>query len=271
MTEVGICQAVACSRPVHDGWYVCATCAQTFEREVLAEIPWLLEDIENVVTGQTRYVTQSHGKAAETPLVVNLRASDARDAVVIALDTAARVIAEENGWEVTWTDGQGAARMLLHRISALRLHPAGGEMLDEISRHFAGAVWVCDRPAAKQFLGDCHELYQQSEPCPGKVYGKQGRHEARCDTCGLEWEADELRQAKLRELGDRWCSASEIARLVTYLGLPLDRKKVRKRINQWSHRGIIESRVSFSEGEAHYRFGEVHARLMQDVNDTVAS
>ncbi|TSD68116.1 hypothetical protein [Aeromicrobium piscarium] len=270
MTEVNICQAVMCDRPVHDGWYVCKPCGDKFEREVLAEIEWLMEDIENVVTGQTRYVTQSASKSAETPLVVNLTASDARDALTIALDSAARMIAEENSWEIDWSDARGAARMLIRRISAIRLHPAGGQILDEIGRYFAGAVWVCDRPAAKQYLGDCNDLWQQDVMCPGKVYARQGRHEARCDTCGSEWEAEKLRERKLAELDGMWCTASEIAQLVTYLGLPFDRKKVRKRINQWSHREQIESRVDWREGETRYKFGEVHVRLLQDVNDAVA-
>lgn len=263
MSELTICQTSACDRP-SDGWIVCKTCGVSFE-QVLAEMPWMLEELDTVITQQTRYTTESSGKAAETPMMFNVKASDMRGRLVTELDTASRLIADANGWDATYTDAVGASRWLLRSLSAIRLHPVGGEIVDSISALSAGCLWVIDRPAAKQFLGDCSMIFKVAdldEKCPGRIYGKSGKDLASCDTCGTEWEAAALRDHLLRQLDDRLCTAAEIAHLSTYLGLIDGREKVRKRINQWALRGQIGAHEA-DDGSVQFRFGEVYVMLAQ--------
>lgn len=264
MTEATICQTAACDRP-SDGWIICKTCGNAFEK-LLAEMPWMLDELETVVTQQTRYTTTTSGKAAETPMVFNVKAADMRGRLVTELDTAARLIAEANSWELTYTDAAGASRWLLKSISAVRLHPIGAEIFDSISALNAGCLWVIDRPAAKQFLGDCTMVFKVAdldEKCSGRIYGKAGKDQASCDTCGAEWEAAALRDHLLAQLDDRLCTAAEIAHLSTYLSLIDGREKVRKRINQWALRGRIEGHEA-EDGSVQFRFGEVYVLLAQD-------
>lgn len=263
MSEVTICQTVACERP-SDGWFVCKHCAAIFE-QVLAEMPWMLDELETVITQQTRYTTESSGKAAETPMMFNVKASDMRARLVTELDTAARLIADANGWTLTYDDAASASRWLLRSLSAVRLHPVGGEIVDSISSLNAGCLWVIDRPAAKQYLGDCTMVFkveQLDTVCPGRIYGRAHKDRAACDTCGTEWEAAALRDHLLTQLDDRLCTAAEIAHLSTYLGLLDGREKVRKRINQWAIRGKVEAHEA-DDGSVQFRFGTVYVMLAQ--------
>lgn len=260
-----ICTSAMCDRPAGDA-FLCKICMGRIEHEILAEIPWLIDELNLVVTQQTRYTSQPRGRSAETPMVFHVRASDTLGQLVTALDTTARVIADANGWATPWHDGAGASRWLMKSLTALSLHPASGEMVDGISSWFAASLWVIDRPAARQYLGDCHDYDKpdSAEPCPGKVYGKAGKPDARCDTCGTTWDAQELRDHLLGRLESSILTAAEIVRLSTYLGLDIDREQVRKRINQWGSRGVLAVHPLASDSGAEvagYRVSEVLALL----------
>lgn len=261
-----ICGVLGCNRP-SDGWFVCADCGILASNALLDFADWLLDDLGLVVTRQTRYTQGSGGrsKSATTPLVFDDRASDHAGGVATFLDTTARMIAEDNQWDREYVDAAGAARWLEHRMSAIRLHVDGGEAVDQIvAWHFLVQRTV-DRPVPRQYLGDCKakEMVEGVEIlCAGRIYGREGKPEARCDTCGTEHMADELRAGLLTELEERLVSASEAARLATYLGIPLDREQVRKRINQWAKRGRVMRHEN--EGETLFRFGEIHERLVED-------
>lgn len=255
------CAVPGCNRP-SDGWFVCANCGIVASNALLDFADWLLDDLQLVITRQTRY-TQGGGrsKSATTPLMFNDRASDHAGGVAMFLDTAARMISEDNQWEADYSDAAGAARWLEHRMSAIRLHVDGGETVDGILAWHVAIKQTIDRPVPRQFLGDCKAV-DEGQVCPGRIYGREGKPEARCDTCGATHQADELRGGLLSELEGRLVSASEAARLATYLGIPLDREQVRKRINQWAKRGRIMRHDR--EGEQVFRFGEIHDRLAEE-------
>lgn len=260
MTTETTCQRSSCNRPA-DGWFICATCAEEFVN-VLADMAWMLDQLDTVITQQTRYSTQRTTKGATTPLVFNVRASDTKARLVVELNTAASLIATANRWTLPTPQarsedglltGETCAAWLERSISAVRLHPHGAEIVDSITSWHTASVWVIDRPAQRQYLGDCTktpDLGPGSAPCPGRIYGQAGKPEARCDTCGATYPADEMRNVLLKQLDDRYCTAAEIAKLSTYLGLPLGREQVRKRINQWHRRGLIEARNSREVGES---------------------
>jgi len=237
----------------------------------------MLDELDTVLTQQTKYVDSSAGKSSETPMMFNVKASETREILVNEIQNAARLIADANGWVLTYRTPQDCATWLAYGISAIRLHPLGGQMFDEINASFAAAMWVIDRPAQRQFLGDC-AVDPDGAACGGRIYGRAGKPEARCDTCGGIYEADAVRAVLLNVLDDKLCSAAEIARLSTYLGLVSDRDQIRKRINQWSKRGQITKHVKDAkdddeacdiDGEGRrtvtrFKFGEVYPRLLTD-------
>jgi hypothetical protein len=264
MTET-ICQVATCQRP-SDDWIVCKVCASTFE-VLLGEIPWLLDELDTVIAQQTKYTTESSGKAAETPMMFNVKASEMRGQLITALDTAARIVAETNHWKLAYSDAAGASRWLMRSLTAIRLHESGALIVDEITMLSIGSTYVIDRPAAKQYLGDCTMTFGEgslAESCSGRIYGRAGKDRAACDICGTEWEADTLRAILLKRLDDQLCTAAEIARLSTYLDLIADREQVRKRINQWAKRGQVIEHIDKEGGPSRFQFGEVYVKLAQD-------
>lgn len=257
--ELTICEATGCDRP-SDGWIICGSCGDDLVK-MLSDMGWMLEELDNVISGQIRYVDQATAKSAETPMPFDPKASEVRSYLVNELTTAVRIIEEANQWESGASSERAAASWLAHRVSAVRLNVAGGDIIDGITRYWTAAEWIIDRPLQRQYLGDCVTDWQ-GNPCGGRIYGRATKPEARCDTCGGEYQAEALRARLLRELDDRICTASEIARLSTYLGLTQNREQVRKRINQWSARGQIQKHLT--EGEMRHRFGEVHPMLMAE-------
>ena len=256
MSEDTTCTATNCGRP-SDDWIVCGNCADEL-LDVLADMPWMLDELDTVITQQTRYTTQSSGRSAETPLVFNIKAADTKARLISELAAVARTVAGANGWTLNYRTPVECSAWLERSISAIRLHPAGGEMVDTLASWHAACLWVIDRPAQRQYLGDCsatHELI----PCPGAVYGRASKPEAKCDTCGATYQADARREQLLKELDDKVCTAAEIAHLSTYLGLDISREQVRKRINQWHKRGQIARKGG--DLDPTFRFGDALALL----------
>lgn len=258
--ELTICLVASCDRP-SDGWYVCRTCGDTLAR-VLTDMGWMLDELDTVISQQTRYVSQSSGKSADTPMMFNVKAAETRAYLMGEVATGVRVIEESNGWDSHAGSEKAAALWLGEKVSAVRLHPAGSDIIDGIMRWWAAGMWVIDRPAQRQFLGECG-VDPDGLACGGRIYGRAGKPEASCDTCGGVYQAEVLRERLLKELDDRLCTPAEIAHLSTYLGLMSGREQVRKRINQWAARGRIDGHEE-PEKPTRYRFGKVYELLCQD-------
>jgi hypothetical protein len=259
--RVTICQVASCMNP-SDGWIVCRSCGDTFVR-TLADTAWLLEELDTVITQQARYVSQSAGKSSETPMPFDVKAAETRAYLMGEIATSVRLIEDANGWTTTASTEVGAAAWLAHSVSAVRLHPLGGIIIDSVMRWYAAAIWAIDRPAQRQYLGECG-TDPDGVACGGRIYGKAGKPEATCDTCGGIYQADELRAHLLKELDDKVCTAAEIAKLTTYLALDIDRTQVRKRINQWHTRNRIEAKRIDEDGTPSFRFGDALAMLHRD-------
>lgn len=255
-----------CGRPTRDAAYVCDTCGDLLSR-ALGDVAWLDDELETTITQQQgidyRRVGGGKGGKAVVPSPANMGASEARTHLKALLVSWALFCAAEGVRNSSPTDGLPAdnltalSRWLLWRVDGLTLHDIGPEAVDEITSAVAHCHRHIDRPADRQFLGDCRE-----QECDGRVYARPGGEVARCDACGTTTPADQIRARLLEELDDRLCTAAEIARLSTYLGLKADREVVRKRINQWSTRGQVTAHPSFSD-DTTFRFGEVYAMLVR--------
>lgn len=267
MTDQTVCAVTGCDNP-SDGWFVCRACGADLDHDLSELCDWLLEDLDLVITGQTRYTTQS-GKSSETPMMFNVKAAEVRGSIVIALDQSAATIAESNGWTRDYATAQGCAAWLSRSISAIRLHPEGGDIIDSLSGWVRDALLVVDRPAQRNYLGDCSAELEGVKCMTGRVYARSNQSEARCDVCGSTYDADFRRSALLDELADRLCGAAEIAKLSTYLGVTADRIQIRKRINQWHKRGQLERRNAETNaaGEdipAVFKFGDALDLIYSD-------
>lgn len=258
-----------CGRPTRDEAYVCEDCGDSLAR-ALGDVPWLTEQLDISVTGQKgvdyRRVGGSKGgkKATERPSPVSWGPSEARGHLRSLLVSWVLFCSSEGvrhqsvGNDLPDDDLIAMSRWMLNRVDGLLLHDIGSEAVDEITDAVAKCHRLVDRPAERQYLGNCEV---DPETCPtGRVYSRPGSKWARCDTCGTTVDADVIRARLLTELDDRLCTAAEIARLSTYLGLKADRDTVRKRINQWHARGLLAAHPVITD-EVTFRFGTVYARL----------
>jgi hypothetical protein len=263
MSDDTTCTVKDCNNP-SDGWFVCKGCGESLTRILGDLYEWLLADIDLVVTGQTRYALQA-GKSAETPLMFNAKAAEICGSLTIALDQSAATVAEANGWNRDYSTPGECVRWLHRSISAIRLHPEGAFIVETITAWYDEAIWVVDRPAQRHYLGDCTADFE-GVPCEtGRVYGKSKKPEARCDVCGATYDAADRRASLLTQLDNRIVSAAEFAHLATYLGLPLDRAQVRKRVNQWHHRKQVERRnPKEDEATPTFRFADLLALVYRD-------
>lgn len=249
-----------CGKPTRDSAYFCDDCGHQLS-VALGDVPWLDEELD-VSTARIKGANYAgaSSKGAETPSPVNWGASEAKSHLRAVLVSWARFCDEERVRNASPHPGLPAdnlpalSRWLLWRVDGLSLLDIGPEAVDEITDAVKRAHRQVDRPADRQYLGNC-------DICPeGRLYARPGGSWARCDTCDQATEAQAIRDRMLRELDDRLCTAAEIAHLSTYLGLVADRETVRKRINQWASRGKLVEHASFSD-EPTYRFGAVYEML----------
>jgi len=256
-----------CGRPARDDGYFCDTCGDDLSK-ALGDVPWLAEELEVTVTRQkgVDYRAATGGKGAkkpsERPSPVQWGAAEVRGHLKALLVSWALYCDQEGVRNQSPHHGLPAdelgalSRWLLWRVDGLALNEIGPDAVEEIVSAVAHCRRVVDRPADRQFLGNCEE-----DECAGHMHGSPSSAWARCDTCDTPVKADVIRKRLLDELDDRLCTAAEIARLSTYLGLKADREQVRKRINAWAKRGRLEEASSFSD-EATFRFGTVYAMLV---------
>lgn len=259
--------ACRCGRPTRDSAYVCEDCGDTLGR-ALGEVPWLDEQLEITITGQRgvdyRRLGGSKGgkKASERPSPVSWGPSEARTHLRGLLVSWVRFCADEQVRSRGVGNGLPADTLvamsawMLNRVDGLLLHDIGSEAVDEITSAVAHCHRFVDRPAERQYLGTCTMCES------GRLYARGGSTWARCEECGIGINADTIRERLLTELDDRLCTAAEIARLSTYLGLKADRDTVRKRINQWHSRDLLVAHPAITD-EVTFRFGEVYERLVR--------
>lgn len=262
MTTEQVCK---CGRPTTE--YFCQHCGDELAR-ALGDVPALEEELETTISRQQgvdyRSAGGSGGKPTERPSPVHWGASEARThlkALLVswALFCEAEGIRNSSPYPGLPEDNLRAlSAWLMWRVDGLALHDIGADAVEEITSAVAHCHRLIDRPADRQYLGNC-----QQQDCLGRLYARPGAAVAKCDDCATPVQADTLREGLLAELDDRLCTASEIARLSTYLGLKADREQVRKRINQWNARGLLDKHPSVT-AEVTFRFGEVYARLVAD-------
>ncbi|WP_294567586.1 hypothetical protein [uncultured Arthrobacter sp.] len=254
-----------CGRPTRDEAYCCDNCGDALSR-ALGDVTWLDAELETSITRQQgidyRRVGGGKGGKATVPSPANMGASDARTHLKALLVTWALFCNEEGIRNSSPHAGLPADTLpalsawLLWRVDGLTLHDIGPEAVDEITSAVAHCHRHIDRPADRQFLGDCRE-----QECDGRVYARPGGDVARCEACGTTTPAEQIRARLLEELDDRLCTAAEIARLSTYLGLKAGRESVRKHVEYLSRAGRIEKHSAISD-TAVYRFGEVYGLLV---------
>lgn len=290
-----IAQTCRCGRPTRDHAYACDDCADKLQK-ALGEVPFVDTELETSAAKQkgVDYRRQGGGKggkaapvgnkrihgdqtqdpltldapdlgAASQPDPANMAAADARAHLKALLVSWALYCHTEGVRNSDPRDGLPAdnapalSRWLMWRVDGLMLHDIAADAIDEIHDAVTAGLRIIDRPADKQYLGDCTGCQV------GRLYAPPNGTWARCNTCDTVTSADPVREALMRKLDDRLCTAAEIADLSIYMGLHASREQVRNKVNVWHKRDTIQAASRVGEAPL-FKFGDV-SRMLILAND----
>lgn len=248
----------ACGQPTRDHAYACDDCGDELAR-ILGDVPWLAEQLHLTETRQRAKTPGSGGAGDGVPwhekasnILAALR-NELVNTIRVCDDDGVRTSSPSDAWPAD--NIPAMSRWLLWRVDGYTLHEGFTETLRTLLRVEANALHAIDRAADRKFLGWCNECGI------GAVYAHGDAATGRCveHGCGAEYDTASARAALEDALDDRLCTAAEIAKLATYLGLPAGRERVRNLVNQWNRRGRVVAHVG--EDEPRFRYGDVRVLL----------
>lgn len=254
-----------CGKPLHNNRTCCDDCLDTYAR-ILGDAGWLDEQLELTLTGVKGSRPSSGSRTTEKRLPFHSKASDVKHYLRAALVRAARACIElglrgsdpQEGWPDDTVPA--IAKWLLWRVDDMALTDWMPDLVIELIKVELDALRVIDRPVDAKFLGLCDEEIE-GQVCNGPVYAKGNDPIGKCRACNTDYDAAGCRDRLEQRLDDRLCTAAEIARLTTYLGLRASRERVRKTLNQWAKREPMLVKQHDAEGTTMFRYGDVRGRL----------
>jgi hypothetical protein len=262
------CARPDCSNPTSGG-YVCGVCLGRLDGH-LAELPDLVADLDDVVARQTRTGDRVGSRPAETGLPYNLGAAEVRDDLRNVLSTWIRDLWEsyrpgrdvptrESGldgepvteWVLDPLDLDDTlpemAKWLRRHPSWIEDHPAGGELVDEITDAVERVRRAVDLPPARVYCGPCPD-------CGADLYASPGRSIVRCRECESAYDVEARRAALLNAARGALGTAAEIARALPRL---LGRELSANTVRTWARAGKLTKREPDRLGRPRYLVGEV--------------
>jgi hypothetical protein len=273
----------ACGQPTRDNAYGCDDCARELER-LFAEAPWIAEQLDDTITKQ-RGNAASNGVGSGVPLTCGHMDTDACGCPVSLPwnDKAAQILADLRkhlahtvkvcqdrhirhqspyALDPNTDSTPSMAAWLLWRVDGLTFSDVFTQTLKAGLKVEKDALLAIDRGPDLLYLGLC-DARDEDGLCGGAIYARAGEDTGKCRACRAEYDVNARRGGLERALDDRLCTASEIAHLATYLGLPssVTRERVRNLVNQWHRRKIITGHVTREHPEPRFRYGDVAPRL----------
>lgn len=217
-----------CGRPAGDA-RLCRTCIGDL-RDALRDLPFLLRELETVLTRQAVTGTRNGPRSNSRPLPFHAAASDCRMALTRALEAAAaRLIRDDCPRS---PQPQHVAAWLLGRLEQLRHHAYAETMHHEILTPVEKARWLIDRAPDRWYAGPC-------VVCTRDLYAETGHSQIQCEDCGASYDVHARRAKLLKAAADHLANAATIARAVTWLG---EEPVTPKRIGMWAHRKRLVAR-----------------------------
>lgn len=248
----------ACGQPTRGGAYGCDDCAGELQR-FYGDVPWLVEQLDISVTRQRGKRTGAGGGEVLPWLD---RAAIAQRRIAGLLDTTVRLcqaahVRNQSPYQGPPTRGPVAAsKWLLWRVDGLPHVRVFPDLLRASVHTERNVLHVIDCEPDLLYLGQCG-----NDGCDGAVFAFNGEDTGKCRACRATYDVDRRRAALFADLDDKLCTAAELAHLTTYLDLGVDRAKVRKLINQWHTRGVLEAKGHDAAGAPTFRYADAIGRL----------
>lgn len=222
MSTGTVCQL--CRKHSGDNAPVCTTCAHHTHTALHTVADWLAEDLDTLLTRQTRYGTPTtpHTHTPDPPLPCDLRATEARTILHTTLTAWATTIRDAIG-------GTPPARLaplaawLTHYTDWLRHAPYAPQANDEIQAAVTQALRLVDIPPRPEYAGHC-------TTCGQPVYAVHLRPGLPCRRPGCTGTVPDPHQARLdrlRALDDTLMTPAEASTCLARAGLTLTPSAIR--------------------------------------------
>lgn len=175
-----------CDALLPDGFYVCATCAESLAY-ALAEVDGVVEVLDAGVARTS--LTAGYGERVSSsgplhaPLPINESVFDARRALHVYLMRTALRIAETAG-PLSLRSSQGLASYLMRNLDVVRRQDWAPSVEGELRKLLTKANNTANRAHNRQFAGTCQET-----GCGAELYVTKGADTTNCRTCGAEYVA----------------------------------------------------------------------------------
>ena len=234
-------QAVSCpldGAAVSDAT-VCAGCGQRLA-DALGRVPFLVDELDVVLTKQVRAGDRAHSRSATVPLPYDPQASQAAQRLN---DTLAR-------WR-TYLEGRhdrtaaADALWLASRVDQLRQLADAVAAFGELTRVVAAAERVVDLRPELWYAGPCGN-------CQADTYAQPGASYVRC-RCGWQADAAERRTWLLQAAEDTLAHSSLAAQALSRLGRPVTGAMIRG----YAFRGRLAAHGTDRLGRPLYRIGDL--------------
>ncbi len=212
---------------------LCAAETGRLERD-LGDVAAIVADLDISLSKQARIGNSSGpGGLARERTPINVGAMQVADNLGNVLTTWARdVVSEHLSAPTPPAPSVHAAFALLRHIDAIRRHPAVDELMDEITDAIAQARRIVDRPADRQYLGQCMVEFE-GVACTEEVYARQGAGHTTCKVCGITHDVAERQLALLAEAHDRLFTVQEAAQVIGSFGeRPITESTIRNYISK---------------------------------------
>lgn len=217
-------------------------------------LPSLLDELDTTICGDDKVGGTSIGVAvqsAETPLMFNERASDAKLHLCNSLVGWTRVFAEENPhliFDVATIED--AARWLVGFPNLLAGHPAAVEMFHELRERYETARRTVDRPTSRTYVGPCVSLFLDKDTgktCVRPLFAPDHRTHIQCSGCDALYDVAERQKEIEGRLRPVKASARLIADTLRLAGVGINAKTIRT----WGNRGWLTNHARAGETPVH--------------------
>lgn len=248
-----------CGQPATDGAFLCGSCI-TGIWNTLANVPGLVAELETTITRQARMAERA-GSAADGSLPWNEAASRAHRRLRVTLSTLAEACTVDRIRSTEGTHREPAparvdlgylASWLMVRVDPVAASPHARALWD-VARVVRSCSRVIDRPPELTYAGPC-------QACGADLYAMPGAALVTCRVCGVPEDVEERRGFLLTRVYDQLATATEVARALTTLDMPITSDRVR----QWRHRERLVARGHNRTGHPLYRVGDVVDLLLAD-------
>ena len=227
---------------------LCHSDTSALERE-LGDVAALVAELDISLSKQARIGGGGKGGLARERIPINVGAMQAADVLANVLATWVIDVCGED-WPLGPRAGSASfSRDLLSHIPEIRRHPAVVELLDEVTDAIRQARRAVDRPADRQYLGQCLMETPDEEgrqvTCLAELYARPDASEVTCKVCGTEHEVGERRAWLLKRAEDMIVTVREAS---SYLGEVGGIRVSQASIRGYLHRGKLAYRPGVENG-----------------------